>query len=305
MNRVKPFAVIVALNVILLFVGCNEQKARRLPESAFKVTFGDHQIPSEMKLGKTIQASVNISNSGDRAWPSKPNAKGEYAVNLAYHWLTLRGQVVVYEGVRTPFPENLDPGKSVDLAMTIEPPPRPGKYLLEVTLVQESVAWFPDNGGDKIEVPVWVVADDQEIATVAQAPIKVPNAAAKRNENDSRESVKADLEPGKGVRQSKKPESPVKNVNVAKTQETHQINPTMTWSVQVASFADVASANKRVKGLKDKGHDAYQLAVRIKGKTWYQVRIGRFTNRAEANSFHERLKMSEEFKRSFVTNRQG
>jgi len=295
----------MALSVMLLSVGCGKGNAPRLPESGFKVTFGGHQIPSEMKLGKTIQASVNISNSSDRAWPSKPNSKGENAVNLAYHWLDRQGQVVVYDGERTPFPENLNPGESVELAMTIKPPPHAGKYLLEVTLVQEAVAWFPEKGGDKIEVPVWVAADGQEIATVAQAPTKVPSAADKRNANDNKESVKADLEQRKVVRQIEKPESAVKKVSVAKTQETHQIDATMTWSVQVGSFPDVGTATNRVKALKDKGHDAYQLTTQVQGKTWYQVRIGRFASRAEANILYKRLKASAEFKRSFVTNRRG
>jgi cell division protein FtsN len=92
---------------------------------------------------------------------------------------------------------------------------------------------------------------------------------------------------------------------VATTQETHHNDATTSWSVQVGSFPDVESATKRVAGLKDKGHDAYHLAVRIRGKTWYQVRIGHFASRAEANMLHDRLKTSDDFKRSFVTSRRG
>ena len=266
MNRINPFRIIVALSVLLLLAGCGKENASRLPQSGFKVTFGDHQIPSEMTLGKTIQADVNVTNASNRTWPSQPNTKGENVVNLAYHWFDRKGQVVVYDGERTHLPENLDPGKSVKLAMAIKPPPRAGDYLLEVTLVQEGVAWFPENGGDKIELPVRVVADRQEIGTVAQQPAKVASAADKRNENDKKDTVQASGEQPKVVRQIEKRESPDKKVNVATAQETHHNDATTSWSVQVGSFPDVESATKRVAGLKDKGHDAYHLAVRIQVK---------------------------------------
>ena len=290
---------------MVLFAGCGKGNAPRLSESGFKVTFGEHQIPSEMTLGKTIQADINVTNSSDRSWPSKPNANGKHAVNLAYHWLDRQGKVVVYDGERTHFSKNLDPGKSVKLAMTIMPPPRTGDYLLEVTLVQEGVAWFPEKGGDKIELPVRVVADRQEIAMAAPPPTQVPTGADKRNDNDKKDTAKAGVEQRKVARQIEKPDSAVKNVNATKTQEPHRNEAKTTWSVQVGSFPDLESATKRVKGLKDKGHDAYQLAVQIQGKTWHQVRIGHFASRAEAHMLHDRLKTSKDFKRSFVTSRRG
>jgi cell division protein FtsN len=111
----------------------------------------------------------------------------------------------------------------------------------------------------------------------------VANAADKRNENDKKDSVQASGEQPKVVRQIEKRESPDKKVNVATAQETHHNDATTSWSVQVGAFPDVESATKRVTGLKDKGHDAYHLAVRIQGITWYQVRIGHFASRAEAN----------------------
>jgi len=40
--------------------------------------------------------------------------------------------------------------------MNIAAPARPGRYLIEVTLVQEGVAWFDEKGGAALSLPVIV-----------------------------------------------------------------------------------------------------------------------------------------------------
>jgi hypothetical protein len=61
-----------------------------------------------------------------------------------YHWLDLKRQMVVFDGLRTPLPRDLGFGESVTLRATIQRPPRPANILLHVTMVQEAVAWFSD-----------------------------------------------------------------------------------------------------------------------------------------------------------------
>jgi len=158
---------------MLLFVGgllsCGDKGARRLPESGFQVAFESHKIASQMTSGKTISANITVKNISPVTWPSKPDTKGRYAVNLSYHWLNQKGVPVVFEGLRTPLPKDLKPGESVNLNAAIQAPANPGKYTLEVTLVQEQVAWFPENKGAKLVLPVTVSEDGETVADIRRS----------------------------------------------------------------------------------------------------------------------------------------
>jgi cell division septation protein DedD len=54
------------------------------------------------------------------------------------------------------------------------------------------------------------------------------------------------------------------------------------YTIQVASIAEIATAQKTVKQLVQKGFDAYYYETKVKGKTYYRVRCGKFSNRADA-----------------------
>ena len=158
MNAARRLTVLLLGVVFLCLSGCGRGGGSpQLPPSGFKVEFAAHRIPSEMKAGQRITAAVTFKNISNRIWPSKPNDAGENAVNLSYHWLDKEGEAVVFEGLRTSLAHDLTPGESVTLDMAIVAPEKPGRYVLEVTLVQEEVAWFPELDGDQISVPVRVV----------------------------------------------------------------------------------------------------------------------------------------------------
>ena len=110
--------------------GCPGDSSVPLPEAGFKVEFLKHDIPAEMIVGQTISADIAITNASSKTWPSKPNARGRNAVNLSYHWLDRKRKPVIYDGLRTPLPRDLNPGESVILRAAIEQrfrrPRRPG-----------------------------------------------------------------------------------------------------------------------------------------------------------------------------------
>ena len=102
-------------------------------------------------------------------------------MNLSYHWFDRTGAVVVFDGLRTPLPHDVQPGESVQLRATIQPPDRAGQYTLEVTLVQETVAWFPERDGDKLTRSVNVINSNSEVASVPVANAVSPHEKAKNN----------------------------------------------------------------------------------------------------------------------------
>lgn len=142
--------------VLLAFFGCGGDSPSKLPLGGFKVEFVKHEIPTEMMAGQTVSAEVSIKNVSSATWPSKPDPKGNYAVYLSYHWLDRRRQIVVFEGLRSPLPRDLNPGESTSLKATIRAPEKPGEFLLHLSLLQEGVGWFSEKDGGQILIPISV-----------------------------------------------------------------------------------------------------------------------------------------------------
>ena len=186
MKRCSSFQSSLVLLVLITLIGCSRSSGpRRLLE--FKVEFGDNNIPAQMTVGRTAMADITIKNSSKSKWPSKPNEKGRNAVNLSYHWLDRKGAMVVLDGVRTPLPKDVPPGESVQLRATIQPPDRAGQYTLEVTLVQEAVAWFPERDGDKLTRSVNVIKFNDAAASASD----VPSSADVKAGIDNKKTVQA------------------------------------------------------------------------------------------------------------------
>jgi cell division septation protein DedD len=64
------------------------------------------------------------------------------------------------------------------------------------------------------------------------------------------------------------------------------------YTLQLASLEEKAKAETMVGDLLKKGHDAYFYEVRVKGKTFYRVRCGRFMTREEADAYAAKLVQS-------------
>ncbi len=130
-----------------------------LPQTGFKVEWVSNKVPSEMAAGKEQTVSVMLKNASDATWSSK-GKDGSYAgqVSVAYHWLDAKSdKAVLFEGARTAFPHDLAPGETITLDnVTVIPPAQAGSYRLQLTLVQDGVAWFEQKGASTVTVPVTV-----------------------------------------------------------------------------------------------------------------------------------------------------
>ena len=186
MNRRSCFQFGLFLLALFILVGCSRSSGpRRLLN--FKVEFGDNNIPGQMTVGRTVTADITITNTSKSKWPSKPNEKGQNAVNLSYHWFDRKGAVVVFDGLRTALPNDVRPGESVQLKATIQPPDRAGQYSLEVTLVQEAVAWFPERDGGKLTRSVNVIKSNDEATSASD----VPSSADRKAGIDNKKTVQS------------------------------------------------------------------------------------------------------------------
>ena len=68
------------------------------------------------------------------------------------------------------------------------------------------------------------------------------------------------------------------------------------YTVQVASLDSENKAVKMVDRLKKRGHPAYVKKVNVKGKTYYRVRCGRFSDKKEASDYEMLLAKQDKIK---------
>jgi len=122
-------------------------------------------------------------------------------------------------------------------------------------------------------------SDSKEPAMVA---IKPPANAKAAKPKPSKNRTK---QPDKSLQATSKP-STVKKLSTAKAPFAKG-----SFTIQVASTKDEASADKLVVKLRMKGYPAYQSRAAIPDKgIWYRVRVGPYAKRAAAEPILKRLK---------------
>ncbi len=77
-----------------------------------------------------------------------------------------------------------------------------------------------------------------------------------------------------------------------------------TWTVQVNSYPDEASAVVWEYALRKRGYDAYTVKAQIGTKTWYRVRVGSVATQDEAESLRKNLATKEGFGDAFLARKQ-
>jgi hypothetical protein len=95
-----------------------------------------------MYLGMEVLLPLRIENTGNEEWP----AFGKNPVVVSYRWLTSDGEVIVFDGLRTKLPADISPDDAVIVPLTVKVPATQGNLQLLISLVQEGVAWFCDEG---------------------------------------------------------------------------------------------------------------------------------------------------------------
>ncbi len=143
---VKPFGVFTHVPAdVLGFLG--RGAGIPLPREAYRVSWGIGPHPNGILHGKASQATVSFRNAGPCPWST--------AVHLGYHWKPLDpGLPYIRDGGRGIPNRRIEPGEVVTMAVPLQAPGRPGRYLLEYDLVFEQVAWFHERGGATATVPI-------------------------------------------------------------------------------------------------------------------------------------------------------
>jgi hypothetical protein len=76
---------------------------------------------------------------------------------MGSRWLDESGRTVIKDDARVCLPEHgIAPGEQVELPLSVHAPETPGRYHLEIDMLQEGVTWFKDQGSTAARIPVAV-----------------------------------------------------------------------------------------------------------------------------------------------------
>lgn len=148
------------------------------PGVAAQVRLALRRRPVVLRSGTLVAFRLTIDNQSAEVLSSS----GATPVQMGHHWRSLGpdGEPgAEIEGRRTALPRALLVGDSLDLDVTVELPPTAGRWALELSLVQEHVAWFRDqHPAHAATVIVAVVEGDEHSAGAAALSLAAVVAAA-------------------------------------------------------------------------------------------------------------------------------
>jgi SAM-dependent methyltransferase len=125
-----------------------EAPAGALPVAAMRAAITAPAGPVLASPGAAIAVDVTVRNDSAVAWSDTP----DQPLNVAAHWVGADGTTVVFDGPRAKLPVPLAPGASVPVRVPAMAPEAPGRYALQIDVVQEGVAWFAWHGSPVAEL---------------------------------------------------------------------------------------------------------------------------------------------------------
>lgn len=99
--------------------------------------------------------AVTVTNLGSETITSRR----KYPINLAYHILDRTGNMILFDGERTPIEPEIQSGSKRDMRMWLRVPPNldfSKEYICRITLVAEQCFWFDQDGENKKDISVRV-----------------------------------------------------------------------------------------------------------------------------------------------------
>jgi Dolichyl-phosphate-mannose-protein mannosyltransferase len=127
-----------------------------LPDSAFNAIIKMVNTIDKFRPGREQTLDVILSNTSSSVWPALGRNDGKFNVHLGNHWLDESGKTFVVDDGRSELPFDIKPDAEVKMQLTVTAPNDPGDYVLEIDMVQESVAWFTQKGSKTLKLKVRV-----------------------------------------------------------------------------------------------------------------------------------------------------
>ena len=110
--------------------------------------------PVALGTGEQTRLDVMVKNLSDIAWFARERSASAFQLQLGNHWLDENGAMLINDDGRAALPYDISPGETANLPLVVNAPRSPGKYILEVDMLQEGVSWFGLRGSNTLRVPV-------------------------------------------------------------------------------------------------------------------------------------------------------
>jgi len=111
---------------------------------------------SILSRGKVLMRCWTESYIGEQGY-REPQFTKKYPVHLGYHILDRDGNMLPFDGERTPIWEEIGPGVKKRMRMRLTLPgelARREDFVCRITLVAEGGFWFDQEGGNKKDVVI-------------------------------------------------------------------------------------------------------------------------------------------------------
>jgi O-antigen ligase len=146
LEHTRLVALAVALVVLVVMSRSPQMLVARMTSEGSQEWYGaSYRVPQQLTLRPDSfnDIPVTLKNEGRLTWQS--SAAPPFA--LSYHWLTSRSEeVVIFDGLRTPFAQPVEPGDEVRMTARVRAPGYPGDYVLIWDVVQEHRTWLSLEG---------------------------------------------------------------------------------------------------------------------------------------------------------------
>ena len=103
--------------------------------------------------GGRFQVKVRVTNRGNRLWPRDAHRGGKPVV-VGVQLLATDGRMLNRDLMRYSLPDDLKPGASATVALSVPAPLTAGTYLLKIDLVIEGLTWFEPRGSQVASLAV-------------------------------------------------------------------------------------------------------------------------------------------------------
>lgn len=154
--------------------------ARPLLPSGFRAGLTLAPTEPTFVAGAAASIEVHVENLSTEVWPALGDGSGRYRVQLTHRWVQPNGAIVVGNEARAALPCDLPPGEGLDLVLWFTVPAEGGRYVLELDMVQEGVAWFHEKGSAPARVSCRVEGGARMATDLGPGPAREPAFAGFR-----------------------------------------------------------------------------------------------------------------------------
>jgi hypothetical protein len=132
-----------------------ETNVRKDPLTDFRADIVCENPAASLSPGQHRSLSFVIKNISAAEWPCVGGPDYARAVVLQSRWLRRDGTIVGETEQHLPY--DIEPGDTFGMTVSITAPPEPGRYDLEVDLVQKEVARFGERDSKPFKFAIEVV----------------------------------------------------------------------------------------------------------------------------------------------------